>query len=142
MIVGGSYSLKLRGLLDRKLKDIDLIGAEYNEKLCIFCKSLGIKVDFVNRGDLRFEWFKHKNRYIKIAPLHVVLFYKFKLQMKINADPHCRGVKHYNDLIHIFSVLGKEKSINEIDKMSLNKEERDVLLEWVELSNNINNHVK
>lgn len=140
MVITGSYSLHLRGLLNRKVQDIDVCGIKYNEKLYKFCKKLGFTLDFIDPNNFEFEWYEHKNRYIKITPLHIVLFYKFKKQRKIDLNPHLLGMKHYNDLIHIFYTLGKEKSIEEINKMDLTNEERAVILEWVEISNS-NDHV-
>ena len=134
--IGGSWSLKLRGLLHRKTKDLDICGIPYNERLYNFCKRLGIKLDFCNPNLYDFDEIDHKNRKLRIVKLEDVLFYKYMLQKKIDSNPHIVGVKHYKDLVNVFHNLGENKSREVISKLNLSQVDKDLLLEWMQIGLN------
>ena len=134
--IGGSWSLKLRGLLHRKTKDVDICGILYDEKLYKFCKRHGVKLDFCNPDLHDFDEIDYKNHKLRIVKLEDVLFYKYMLQKKINSTPHVVGVKHYKDLINVFHNLGENKSREVISKLNLSQEDKDLLLEWMQIGLN------
>ena len=59
----------MRGLLHRKIHDIDVCGIPYRDRLYKFCKVLGIKLDFCNPHLHEYDEVVHKGRKIKIAKL-------------------------------------------------------------------------
>lgn len=130
-ILSGSYSLVLRKLLHRKIKDIDICGIPYNSNLDNFCKSFGIRLDFVNPELRTYDEINYKNRKIKIAKLEDVLYYKYQMQKKINNSPHVIGVKHYKDIVNVFHNLGENESKKVIDSINLPQEDKDVLSKWM-----------
>ena len=137
-ILGGSYSLYLRGLLHRKINDIDVCGIPYQDRLYKFCKVLGIKLDFCNPHLHEYDEIVHKGRKIKIAKLKDVLYFKYLMQKRIDNSPHTIGVKHYKDIVNVFHNLGENESKSLIDKMDLSEEDKNVLRNWMQIGiNNI-----
>lgn len=123
--------MKLRGLLHRKTKDVDICGISYDEELYKFCKHLGVKLDFCNPNLHRFDEICYKNYKVKIVKLEDVLFYKYIMQKKIDSDPHVIGTKHYKDIVNVFHNLGESKSKEIISKLDLLQEDKDLLLKWM-----------
>lgn len=130
----------MRNLLHRKCKDIDICGI-CNSRLRKFCRSLGIKLDFVNSEEHIYDEIDYKNRKIKIAKLENVLYYKYQMQKKINSDLHLIGVKHYKDIVNVFYNLGEDKSRKLIDSMNLPQEDKDELLKWMTVGINNNKEI-
>lgn len=128
MIIIGSTNLKIRGLISRKPHDLDVC---YNEKLIPikkYVKKYNISLDIAYNKEHKdyWEYHKYKNRDIKLQTLYIVLFYSYKshkhhknirLTKKTKYTPTRQNER---DLINVFHNLGREKSLEEIDKMKNN----------------------
>lgn len=127
----GTKSLIIRNLIHRNTKDIDILinDNELNRyiKLRKYLKKYNINLDiFVQKEcDIipEFENYKYKNRFISIILLYQELYYKYKLykiHKNIKNTKHPPTKKHEYDLINVFHNLGKEKSLEEINKIKQN----------------------
>lgn len=133
--------MRLRGLLHRKSKDIDICGIPYKKGMYNFCKSLRIKLDFCNPDLHEYDEIIYKNRIIRIAKLKDVIYFKYRMQKKINENPRMIGEKHYKDIINVFHNLGEEKSKKLIEEINLPEEDKNVLIKWMYIGINNTNEI-
>ena len=127
----GTKCLIIRNLIHRNTKDIDILinNNELNKyiKLRRYLKKYNINLDIFVQKECNivseFENYKYKNRFIKLQLLYQVLYYKYKLykiHKNIKNTKHPPTRKHEYDLINVFHNLGKEKSLEEINKIKQN----------------------
>ena len=126
-ILGGSFSLKIRGLLHRKTKDIDISLNKHVRKLQKFLKNC-FKVDIagVNKWPNEYDVLSHKGYWVKCTKVWVVLFWKL-YYVKKSKDP--LKSKHRFDIINVFHNLGRDESLKQVEKIKeVLKDEKDIKL--------------
>lgn len=146
MIVG-SYALYVRNLINRRPHDIDFLYDENLKDIKNYLKKYNIFLDLLKQKHFEplYEEFKYKNRYIKIQVLYQTLYYKYLYHKDIKNLKHISNKypptrKHEYDLINVFHNLGKEKSLEEINKIKQNtplvQEDIDELIRLMEIGIN------
>lgn len=116
-ILCGSKSLVIRGLLHRKVSDIDLLTDLRTSKLQKFAKPW-FKIDLVNIKMFReYDDVPHKGYVVKCMKVEDVLYFKYIFMKRIQKHFKDFDNKHRKDLINVFHNLGKDKSNDIINKM-------------------------
>lgn len=116
-ILCGSKSLVIRGLLHRKVSDIDLLIDSKTLKLQKFLKSW-FKIDLVNIKMFReYDNVKYKGYIVKCMKVEDVLYFKYVFMKRIQKRFKDFDNKHREDLINVFYNLGEDDSKIIINKM-------------------------